>query len=263
MESALDCLNEAQRSHPNSSIFLYSAGILSRVAKNLPLSTRLFQRVSDVCLEEWVQVPIKQATLFEIGINFALQLNWEASAEHFEVLRNQGREQGLCQYFIGACQNMLGKRTESILSFAQVHEMMNSKSPLDVYVIQKVKLFEKRGYQNMEFYSPGLELLLVWNAFEQMNKDSLESCLTTVQNTLELIYEREKMEYNVRLKDIAPILDPPDYYDQRTLLLLIKAAVFNALKRYKDSIIHINWIIDNIQNIKTEVWVIPFVYWGK
>ncbi|KAG1143507.1 hypothetical protein G6F37_006840 [Rhizopus arrhizus] len=261
LESALDCLNEAQRSHPNSSIFLYSAGILSRVAKNLSLSTRLFQRVSDVCLEEWVQVPIKQATLFEIGINFALQLNWEASAEHFEVLRNQGREQGLCQYFIGACQNMLGKRTESILSFAQVHEMMNSKSSLDVYVIQKVKLFEKRGYQNMEFYSPGLELLLVWNAFEQMNKDSLESCLTTVQNTLELIYEREKMEYNVRLKDIAPNLDPPDYYDQRTLLLLIKAAVFNALKRYKDSIIHINWIIDNIQNIKTEVWVIPFVYW--
>ena len=37
---------------------------------------------------------------------------------------------------------------------------------------QKVEFFQKSGYQDMDFCLPGLELLLVWNAFDQMQKNA-------------------------------------------------------------------------------------------
>jgi tetratricopeptide (TPR) repeat protein len=262
---AVECLVDAQRNHPSSCFFLFYAARISRVARNIPLSTQSFSFAAESSKGEWAEMAMHQMADYETGFNYVLQLDWASAAIYFEKL---SRDQyywspAFCQYFIAACKDMMGHRTESILAFAEVTPLVKKSSYIDAYVQEKVEFFQRSGYQDIEFSLPGLEILLVWNAFEQMEKGALEQTLSLVQVTLERIYEREKLEYNIRLKELAPSATPPDYYDQRSILLLIKASVLNALKRHNESIAHLNWIMDHKKQIKSETWVIPFTYWGK
>jgi hypothetical protein len=208
---------------------------------------------------------MKQMSDYEIGFNLALQLDWEGAANYFEQL---GRERywspAFSKYFVGACRDMMGQRTEAILAFAQVPGLAKQHIYIDAFCKKKVEFFQKgNGYQDMDFSLPILEILLVLNVFEYMEKSCLEKCLEIVQNTLESIYEREKVEYNIRLRQLAPVSTPPDYYAQRAVLLLIKSSILNSLNCYGETIAHLNWIIDHRDDIKTETWVIPFTYWGN
>ena len=116
----------------------------------------------------------------------------------------------------------------------------------------------------MNLSIPMLELLCIWNAFEQMEPEALEQCLEWVNSGLGHIHDRERRELEIRTQELAPMASPPDYYHHRALLLLIKASITNALHRYNDSIPHLNWIMDNKEDLTTQVaaWVIPFAYWG-
>lgn len=269
MEPAVECLMEAQKSYPSSCFFLFYAARIARIAHNIPLSTQSFIFAVDSSRGEWAEQGMTQMCNHEIGFNFALQLDWQSALVYFEELERDGNywSPAFCKYFIGACRGMLGKRTESILAFAEVPHLtkdhLQKKTYVDDYVQQKVEFFQRSGYQDMELCLPGLELILVWNAFEHMEKIALEACLLIVQRTLELIYERERLEYNVRLRELVPTTNPPDYYDQRAVLLLIKASLLNTLRRYSDSVAHLNWIMDHQCQLKSETWILPFAYWGK
>lgn len=215
---------------------------------------------------EWAETAMRQMADYETGFNLALQLDWEGAAVYFDKLSHEKYwSPAFTRYFAGACYEMLGQRTECILSFAQVPELakeqQHRKTYIDAHVHRRVEFFQKSGYQDMDFSLPGLEILLVWNAFEQMEPEALEKCLDLVQHTLELVYEREKMEYNIRLKELVPTSTPPDYYDQRAILLLTKASILNALERYTEGIPHLNWVMDHKDYIKHETWVVPFAYW--
>lgn len=267
MGPAVECLRSAQKSHPSSCFFLFYAGRMARNARNVPLSTQSFTFAVESSRGEWAESAMTQMGNYEMGFNAALRLDWTAAKSYFQKLDNDCWSPAFSQYFIGASCAMLGKRTESILAFAQVPQLakdqQHRKSCVDIYVQQKVEFFQKSGYQDMDFSLPGLELLLVWNAYEQMEAPALEGCLLIVQNTLELIYERERLEYSIRLTELVPSTNPPNYTNQRAILLLIKASVLNTLKRHDDSIAHLNWIIDHKHLIKAESWIIPFTYWGK
>ncbi|KAL0144179.1 tetratricopeptide repeat protein 39B-like protein [Mucor lusitanicus] len=267
MSPAIECLLDAQSNHPNSCFFLFFAARIARVARNLPLSTQSFTFAAESSRGEWAEVAMKQMSDYEIGFNLALELDWAGAASYFEQLSRENYwSPAFSKYFVGTCHEMMGQRTEAILAFAEVpalaEEPINGKKTyIDTYVLKKVAFFQKSGYQDMDFSLPALEILLVMNAFEHMEKESLEKCLDLVQHTLELIYEREKMEYNIRLRELVPITTPPDYYDQRAVLLLIKASVLNSLGRYDETIAHLNWILDHKECVKEENWVIPFTYW--
>lgn len=268
MGPAVECLLDAQKNHPSSCFFLFYAGRISRVARNLPLSTQSFTFAVESCQGEWAENAMSQISNYEMGFNAALQLDWITAETYFQKLSQEQCywSPAFCQYFIGACRGMLGRRTESILAFAEVPQLakdQTNKSYIDTYVQQKVEFFQRTGYQDMDFSLPGLELLLVWNMFEQMSSPALEGCLLIVQSTLQLIYEREKLDYNIRVTELVPTKNPPDYYDQRAILLLIKASALNALKRHQESIAHLNWIMDHKHHLKSETWIIPFTYWGK
>lgn len=269
MGPAIECLLDAQSSHPNSCFFLFFAARIARVARNLSLSTQSFTFAAESSRGEWAEVAMKQMSDYEIGFNLALQLEWEAAANYFEQLsREKYWSPAFSKYFVGACCEMMGQRTEAILAFAEVSvlakdQQQTKKTYIDTYVVKKVEFFQKSGYQDMDFSLPGLEIMLVMNAFEYMEKEALEQCLDRVQCTLELVYEREKMEYNIRLRELVPVSNPPDYYDQRAVLLLTKASILNSLGRFDETIAHLNWILDHKHCIKEENWVVPFTYWGK
>ena len=269
MSSAIECLLEAQRNYPSSCFFLFFAARIARVARNTPLSTQSLSFAAEACHGEWAETAMRQMADYETGFNLALQLNWEGAAKCFEQLsREHYWSSGFCLYFAGACKEMLGKRTECILAMADVSDRLSKQSPssksyIDNYVEKKVAFFQKTGYQDMSFSLPALEILLVWNAFVQMQPNALETCLDQVQRTLELIYQREKNEYDIRMHELVPSIQPPDYYKQRAVLLLIKASILNALERHTDTIPHLNWIMDHRDRTKEESWIIPFTYWGK
>lgn len=266
MSPAIECLLDAQSNHPNSCFFLFFAARIARVARNLPLSTQSFTFASESSRGEWAEVAMKQMSDYEIGFNLALQMDWEGAASYFEQLSQEKYwSPAFSKYFVGACYEMKGLRTEAILAFAQVPELSKEgerTTYIDAYVQKKVEFFQKSGYQDMDFSLPGLEILLVLNAFEDMEEDSLETCLEMVQRTLEIIYEREKIEYNIRLRELVPATNPPNYYDQRAVLLLTKASILNSLRRYDETIAHLNWVLDHKEHIE-EAWIIPFTYWGK
>lgn len=270
MSSAIECLLEAQRNYSSSCFFLFFAARIARVARNIPLSTQSFSFAAEACHGEWAETAMRQVADYETGFNLALQLDWEGAAKCFEQLsREHYWSSGFCLYFAGTCKEMLGKRTDCILAMADVSDRLakqqppSSKSYIDNYVEKKVAFFQKTGYQDMSLSLPALEILLVWNAFVQMQPSALETCLDQVQRTLELIYQREKNEYDIRIHELVPSIQPPDYYKQRAVLLLIKASILNALERYTETIPHLNWVMDHRDRIKEESWIIPFTYWGK
>lgn len=106
-----------------------------------------------------------------------------------------------------------------------------------------------------------LEYLCIFNAFDFMDSQLLEQSLALVEGGLSRILEAERMEYGIRTRELLPETPPPEYFDQRGTLLLIKASLQNAMGRYSDSIIHLNWIIDHKDQITTDKWVIPFTFW--
>ncbi|KAI9498598.1 hypothetical protein BDB00DRAFT_798640 [Zychaea mexicana] len=293
---AVECLLEAQKSFPSSCFFLYFAARIARIAGNLPLSLQSFSFAMDASRSEMMEVAMRHVTSYEIGWNHALQLDWESAAKNFEDLAKEKYSPPFCMYLVGACREMLGQRTQGILAFAEVRQqrISNNKSNgnnnsstgssssskdqqhpqqqqqhsppsayIESYVCKKVELFQKSGYQDMDINLPMLELMCIWNAFEQMEQGALEQCLEIVNSALNHIHERERRELSIRTQELAPSASPPDYYHHRALVLLIKASLLNALQRHSDSIPHLNWIMDNKEDLsyETAAWIIPFAYW--
>ncbi|KAI9310535.1 hypothetical protein BX666DRAFT_1869655 [Dichotomocladium elegans] len=285
MGPAIECLLDAQKCHPSSCFFLYFAARIARIARNLPLSTQSLAFAAESCRGEWAETAMRSIVDYETGFNLALQLDWDGAAKYFEQLGHDQNywSRSFIRYFEGACRGMLGQRTDCILRMAEVAQMAkedanrrqqlpqqyhqhphrehSSFSFIDAYVQRKVALYQKSGYQEIELCLPALEILLLWNAFDQMQDNALKQCLASVQKTLELVYEREKTEHMIRMRELVPTTKPPDYYNYRAVLLLIKASLMNALGRYSDGIAHLNWIIDHQDRLTTEAWLLPFTYW--
>ncbi|KAH8554139.1 hypothetical protein BGW37DRAFT_483589 [Umbelopsis sp. PMI_123] len=259
---ALECLVEAQKQHPDSCFYLLFTGRVSRLVKNIDLSTQSLECAASAAQGEWAESPMKLLTTYDIGMNDAMTFDWESACTRFEYLRDQKYwSPAYFQYFVGACHEIMGNRTESILAFASINTLIKGRgSPIDKFVRRRVEFFEESGYADLDFSLPALELLLIWNAFPFMKKKALELCVEKVDAALELVYERERIEYEIRLTELAPDIGPPEYYDQRAQALLIKAAVLNALGQHNEAVLHLNWIIDHGTRIK-ELWVLPFCYW--
>lgn len=263
IQPAIECLLDAQQSYPNSAFFLFFAGRVSRLARNLPLSTQSFVYTYEVSQGDWAETTIGHLATFEIAFNSAMGLDWASAAVRALELQSKYNSPAFLKYFYGACMEMLGNRTEAILAFAEAPGLVDRKrnSQPELFVANRVAFFEISGYQDLDFSLPALEILFTWNAFPCMSPASLEKCLELIENTLELIYEREKLEYDIRKVELVPATATPDYYDQRGTLLLMKASILNSLNRFSEGIVHINWIIDNKDKFKHTNWIVPFAYW--
>ncbi|OBZ90684.1 Tetratricopeptide repeat protein 39C [Choanephora cucurbitarum] len=270
-QPAIETLLEAQKIYPNSSIFLYFAGKTSRIAQNLNLSTESFLYAIETSKKEWAEVEIHQASRFEMGINQMMQNNWKEAVGLFHGLFQEGYGSPavLC-YLTGACLDMLGQRTEAILTFAQIPALVRpsarsyhqkSTSGMESYVMRKVVFFQQSGYQDMDMTMCALECLYLINAYQLMDMVQLEQNLSLTDYSLSKILEAEKLEYSIRAKELLPETPPPQYDNQRSVLLLIKAAILNAMGRAQEAIVHLNWIIDHKATIKIDSWALPFAYW--
>ncbi|KAI8977628.1 hypothetical protein BDF20DRAFT_875939 [Mycotypha africana] len=264
IQPAIECLLDAQQNYANSAFFLFFAGRVSRLARNIPLSTQSFSYMHEVTQGDWAETTLGRLATYEMAVNAAMGLDWASAAARADELQSSYNAPAYLKFFYGACMEMMsGKRTEAILAFAEARQLMDKKrhSEPEQYVANRVAFFELSGYQDLEFSLPALELLFTSNAFPCMAPACLEQCLTTVDETLNALHEREQLEYDVRKVELVPETAAPDYYDQRGTLLLLRASLLNALGRYKEGIPHLNWVIDNREKFKHTKWLVPFAYW--
>lgn len=268
-QPAIETLLDAQRTYPNSTIFLYFAGRTSRLARNLTLSTQSFVYAIETSKNEWAEVQVLHMCSYEMSFNHMMQNNWEEAYKIFQFLYNERYwSQAIFRYLCGACLDMMGERTEAILAFAEVPLLLKKPShsntstcSIEKYVLCKVKLFQSSGYQDMDMTMCGLEYLYLFNAYEFMDTVQLEQNLGLTDYALTRILESEKLEYGIRTRELLPETPPPQYDDQRGALLLIKASILNAMGRCQESVIHLNWIIDRKDKITADKWVVPYAYW--
>jgi tetratricopeptide (TPR) repeat protein len=220
----------------------------------------------EISKNEWAEVEVLHICSYEIGFNYMMQQEWEEAAKIFEMLyKERYWSPAIFRYLQGACLDMIGQRTEAILAFAQVPDLVGSKSSstamMENYVVRKVKTLQASGYQDMDMTVCALEYLCLYNAFDFMDQDQLQKCLDAVDQAQAHIVEAEKIEFGIRTRELLPDTPVPQYYDQRGAILLIKSSIQNAMGCYRDSIIHLNWIIDHKENIKVDRWIVPFAYW--
>ncbi|ORZ21705.1 hypothetical protein BCR42DRAFT_434594 [Absidia repens] len=271
IQPTIECLVAAQKSHPKSCFFLYYAARISRVARNVGLSTQSFtMATSSTRRGAWAEVAMKHTVAYEVGLNHAMQLDWDTSAAYFEQLCcARDWSPAFCQYFVGACHEMQGQRQEAIDTFDEVpllsRQQHHRKSLLDNYVQNKVERHQYQNYRDLDSSLPGLELLLLLNAFPSMEDTHLQRCLLIIQETCEPI----KLDGIYGLDDDGDKVD--NGYDKKNgntsrmtcycTLLLLKAAVLNALSRHSDCVTDLEWVLEKKQLIESEGWLLPFVYY--
>ncbi|ORZ20454.1 hypothetical protein BCR42DRAFT_208198 [Absidia repens] len=267
-KAAMETLLEAQRYYPNSAFYLFFAGRISRLASDLPLSTQSYLYAAEISKNEWAEIAVSNSCRFEIATNHMLTGNWEQAAESFGFLCEQNYwSPAFCKYAQGACLEMMGLRTEAILAFADVNKLVVNKklggrmTDIDTYVQRKVLAFQVSGYQDLDFYIPALEFMCIWNQLSFIDPELLRQHMTLVENAITALQAREDEEYSIRMREIAPDTPLPDHFDQRAVLLLIRASIHNVLGEYNNTTIHLNWIIDHKQNITQDSWAVPYALW--
>ncbi|CAO3702016.1 unnamed protein product [Rhizopus stolonifer] len=266
-QPAIETLLDAQRTYPNSAFFLYFAGRTSRLARNLTLSSQSFTYAIEISKNEWAEVEVLHVCSYEIAFNHMMDHNWEEASKIFDSLyQDRYLSPAVLRYLTGACLDMMGQRTDAILAFAEVSQLSGSKSHtsttlMEKYVQRKVNNFQDTGYQDMDMSLCALEYLYVFAGFDFMTEEALLKSLEVIDQALDQIVQAEKTEFGIRTKELLPDTPPPQYFDQRGVLLLMRSSLYNVMGRYKDAIIHLNWIIDQKEHIFLDKWVVPFAFW--
>ncbi|KAG1381177.1 hypothetical protein G6F61_003395 [Rhizopus arrhizus] len=268
-QPAIETLLDAQSIYPNSAIFLYFAGRTSRLARNLALSSQSFLYAKEISKNEWAEVETFHMCSYEISLNHMMNNEWKEANDIFNVLyKDRYWSQAIFRYLSGACLEMMGERTQAILAFAEVPALIKqqqykntSASTTEHYILNKIKLLQSSGYQDMDLTLCALEYLYLMNAIEFMGTQQLELNLELVDYALSRVLETEKLEYNIRMKELLPETPLSQYEDQRGLLLLLKISLLNAMGRFQESVMHLNWIIDHKSKIVADKWIIPHAFW--
>ncbi|KAL0077785.1 hypothetical protein F4703DRAFT_1881254 [Phycomyces blakesleeanus] len=267
-KSAMETLLEAQRGHPNSALYLFFSGSVARLAIDLPLSTKSYLYASDMGKGDWAELAFTNTSRYEVALNHLITGNWDHAATAFGYLsKHHYWSAAFCKYAEGACLEMNGKRTEAILTFADVEALVDKKKGssrmeyMDAYTLRKIATLQESGYQDMGMYCPILEFMFIWNLFHFMDHNLLKECISRVDDALEFIQLKEEQAYQERMIELAPDTDLPDYFDERAILLLIKASIKNVLGQTSDIAGHLNWIIDHRESFGSESWVVPYAFW--
>lgn len=260
-------LLDAQKHHPNSALYLFFAGRVARNGLDLPLSAQSFLYAAETSRGEWAEVAFSNSCKFEMAINHIITGNWSHAATSFDYLCDQEYwSAAFCKYVQGACYEMMGERTAAILIFANVPHLIVKKlggrlSDIDSFVLRKVTMFQKSGYQNLDFYSPMLEFMCIWNLFPYVSHTLLKVALARVERSLFTIQKVEQAEQEQRMKELAPDTPLPDYFDERASLLVIKSSILNVLGLPDETTLDINWILDHKECILQETWTVPYALW--
>lgn len=239
-------LKEALKDHKESAFFLYFQGRNGRLKGEIQESSAAFELASSKGTVEW-GTELQRLCDYELGLNCAIEMQWAEAAIRFDKLATENYwSKAFFLYFKAASLEASGDKKQAVAIYQTIPGLIGRKFGgrtimVEQYVTRKVKLFEQSAYE--ETHLPGLEILLIWNAFASMSNQVLTACLNQV--------DAQISQYRGKSR-----LDP------MAVLKTIKGTILHQLGRHKEATDCLNWVMDlPAGKITDEKWVVPFAYW--
>ncbi|CAB4380674.1 unnamed protein product [Rhizophagus irregularis] len=242
---AEEYIQDALKQFPGSDFFTFFAGRNLRLKRDLDASTEAFISVNHN-LKEGFGVELRRLCDYELGMNYAMTLQWGKAAQCFDTLATENYwSPAFFRYFQAACLEMQGKKKEAIALYIEVPGLSVRKFGgrtilVEQYITRKVKNYMAKNFENTLL--PGLEILLIWNSFACMKKEDLIRCLDIVNSKLDT-------------------LNNSNIIDSQCMLLLIKSSILNQLHRFQETNQCLRWILDHNGDIVDDKFIEPFAFW--
>lgn len=192
VQSAERVLCLLDKMYPNSFFLSFYRGRLQRLKGDLDGSICFFLRLDEglKLTPESKFFKLRHAWIYELGVSYMLQLQWEDAAKCWGVLEQDSVwSRAFFAYMHGVCLSMQGKAKDAADKFSKVQGLMRGTMSGKVlaeeqYVSRKVKdylLDTEEGARSFQGRISGPEFLYLWNSFPQMPHDKLEGVIRILE----------------------------------------------------------------------------------
>ena len=180
--------NQLLSYYPDSSVYLWVAGRVKRLGRDVPAAINLFKRAIDLGRkEEFIQ--LTHISFYELAWCYCFDLDWEKAIPYFEVLFKESEWSKTFNCFaIGCCYDQMQNKTEAKkyyeLCLTHLGRKFGGRTiSVEQFIERKVKMWKKTDFENT--IMPGVELMMMFNAFTQMKTEKLKVILTDAQCLLD------------------------------------------------------------------------------
>ena len=196
---AKDALPEAEAlvqtmlgQYPNSAIYLWVAGRVSRLKRHVTEAEGKFLKAIE--LGRKAEFPqLTHISYYEMAWCHCFDLNWEKAVPCFELLYEESEwSKSFNAYSIACCYVELKKSKEAKIWFTKAESNLGRKFggrtiSVEQYIERKIAFFKGGDFTSMHF--PGVELMMLFNAFGQMGPAFLSMVKDNVANRRDAIRE--------------------------------------------------------------------------
>ncbi|KNE71786.1 hypothetical protein AMAG_16091 [Allomyces macrogynus ATCC 38327] len=234
------------RKFPSSPFHLLMLARALRTAGLLPEADLYLDRAY-TAQSLWPELALLCA--YEQGINAMMRLQWDRAAAVFADLGKRAYWSPAFFVFAeGACRAMAGDVTGARACMERAPAKVVRKYggrviSVEQYILRKVELYAGRDAFNM--YNPGLELLLIWNAYPMMSCPDLATCRATVLATLDQLAAQGDADH-----------------DALAVQHLILAAIEKALGDTVAATRSLEYVLEDL-TVASESWVPPFAAYHR
>ncbi|XP_020604165.1 tetratricopeptide repeat protein 39C-like [Orbicella faveolata] len=187
LANATAILEESYQEYPNSAVFLFFRGLVSRLKGHIGEALDEFHQAMRSAAE---QQEIALICQYEIGWCHMLRLEWEYALPAFLRLKEESKwSQSYYAYLCGVTIGILGSTTEAQAQFKLVPKFVKKKTPLEQFIVRKAAMYKKSPPSEADCLLLALELLYVWRA--------LYTCSETVLNRILSALEASEVSLNL------------------------------------------------------------------
>jgi len=192
LEEASIILKETDLMYPNSAIFLYFKALVHRLRGELSDALNVLEKAMSSTSD---QREIELLCHYDKGWCYMMQLEWEKSIPCFSKLRGDSKwSEAYYTYLLAVTEGSLGKSSSALEYMKSVPKLVMRKTQLENFLSRKANLFKKMEPRREEYTILSLELLYLWNAISQCEKEALrkmlialEECRSTMMQPLKIL----------------------------------------------------------------------------
>eukprot|EP00250_Pteridium_aquilinum_P012457 c20737_g1_i1 orf=155-2137(+) len=281
VQSAEEVLCVLDKNYPNSFFLSFYRGRLQRLRGDLEGSIQSFLTLDKglPLTAESRFFKLRHAWIYELGVSYMLQLNWEDARKCWEELEKDSVwSRAFFAYMHGVCLSMQGLPGEAADKFGKVQGLMRGTMSGKVlaeeqYVSRKVKdhaLDTEEGVKTFQGRISGVEFLYLWNSFPQMPRYELEQVVRIVDEAESFSVLPSNSENAAQPEPQQSWLltadeedEPDDPEDDFAVGNLIKGTALRELGQFDAAYNCLNQIREETCYVETELFVYPMAAYER
>eukprot|EP01060_Flectonema_neradi_P040137 TRINITY_DN904_c0_g1_i1.p1 TRINITY_DN904_c0_g1~~TRINITY_DN904_c0_g1_i1.p1 ORF type:complete len:720 (+),score=112.27 TRINITY_DN904_c0_g1_i1:38-2197(+) len=236
--------------YPDSSVYLWVAGRVRRLGRDVHAAIDMFQKAIDLGRkDEFIQ--LTHISFYELAWCHCFELEWEKAIPLFEILFKESEwSKSFNCFAIGCCHDQLNNKKDAQkyyeLCLTHLGRKFGGRTiSVEQFIDRKVTMWKEDGYKNT--LMPGVELMMMFNAFTQMRSEKLQTVISDTQSFL------------AKNDDLLP--------EQRNIIRLILANAEKETGNWKTSRSLYLQLIDECpvkkwkKRYKQETYILPYTYY--